>query len=235
MTDVDTKLPSSAVEPRIYSVLVTYAVSIEGHDSYCSGNEDVDWVKLDLVHDYHDLECMSICTLTSINNQTKNITCPGRLDITNSLYEDRTEPSGSISRLVWPISKLCNPVNDTKITKYEDLLDKKGKKTTLPKSLEISEFIVSEDYSINITDDELEHIVRELGHCRAEVVSVNREPLIVPDNYESIGQITDKSRLHDLYFYFNHGTDECLSGYCDGGQGSYYVPIRALLLKHQTN
>ncbi len=73
-----------------YVIVVTYAVSNEEHDGYCSGNDSIDRVKLRTEHRYHELGCVGRKNPSKIPHKPGNVpghsiispgTCQGRSDI----------------------------------------------------------------------------------------------------------------------------------------------------------
>jgi len=223
-------------------VLVSYLVSQQGHDGYCSENDDVDgiaWIKLKIIHRYHNLDCRGVeCTWDKDEN-SDNVqyqVCGGTNNVEKRTSFDFT--SRDFGQHVPKHKKLCYPTPPD-LVHISSELSKYNKEKTLSNPLQISEFTFYDDsqirYSIGLNYKELRKIALDFADCDTEVTHIERSgiELPLPKGYKCKGRITDKERLSDLFFKAAHSTtDECSSGVCGGSDiGTYYIPISALLLR----
>ncbi len=197
-----------------YVIVVTYAVSNEEHDGYCSGNDAIDRVKLKTKHRYHEVGCVG-----RKNPSDRPGTCPGRSYIEN----------GGLSRRDY----CCKKYDYVK--EYE-----RGKKDTWAKvggehdqdkyvAIQLSDFHSKNDDVPQIDKEEIIVLLHNKDHCRAKITDRKFSNYKIDEGYTYCGKFTDCKRLEELYSF----DDGCKRGsnYCCNNQGSHYIPLHAILIK----
>jgi len=211
-------------------IVVTYAILTKSHDSYCSDNEEIDHVRLYIRHRYHHVGCDGTMKdgtyATSVSGRTivsKGSKCEGRSSLTydfkvpdidydlydDDLFSDRVHSSCILNQLAncnnrgKGLSETDFKSSDIPLVDYEEIRERMEKRGIINEEDEMVDF---------------DHVLFE-----------------IPKGYKVVGCYTGQTKLEDLYYHYDTvgccDSDRLGSGYCVAGQGSYYLPIYATLIR----